>query len=527
MGLVLLIVGIVVPLLMAGTFVLGRHWQRRQDRADELSPVTRQHISLFQGEPLNEAEVELAKARLRGLLERGEVEAVEAGLRPGTHYVVQVRALAEIGTDQAGGILERQLHKRLTSDQVEQSWYWIDLANGLRSLNREQSLPHLLRCAEEAGELPLGHFFAAETVCFLGFSSYVRQAGTNRGRTALRLLHQALEGLRFGVQPHVVVEGRLGEVIERLWDERGDEVDPLVVRVFVEALRQLRRAPHTAALLEQETSEREAFEWQMSHVAALEPVLSDYVDEAPSYLCAGLARSEGPRQRDYLQALSDLRADAGPVVMALLTDRQFEYADEALELLTWSRDERVGGWLRDRAARHVPMARRARRRRHALPPLRPSSAEEVSYAAVLRALRGHPSPETEAFLLLAARDWDPTYRAAAVGSLGWWEPLDRPGVVACLQQARRDASPEVRRAARAAQARLGERQALHWYRQLFACEDLQRVHEAIHTIAAEGLTLLWPDLDALADSEDPEIAFHAREAVESLHEDRERGRPGL
>ena len=36
---------------------------------------------------------------------------------------------------------------------------------------------------------------------------------------------------------------------------------------------------------------------------------------------------------------------------------------------------------------------------------------------VLRALRGHGSPETEAFLVLAGNDWDPTYRHAAV-----WQP---------------------------------------------------------------------------------------------------------
>ena len=48
--------------------------------------------------------------------------------------------------------LKSQLQRRLTSDILEQSWYWIDLANGLRNLNREQSLPHLLRCAEAGGD---------------------------------------------------------------------------------------------------------------------------------------------------------------------------------------------------------------------------------------------------------------------------------------------------------------------------------------------------------------------------------------
>src|ERR1700688_4150889 len=183
------ILAVLLPLLMAACFLLGRHLQRRQAYQDELSPVSRQHIDLFQGGQLSEAAVESAKARFRDLLERGEVDIVEASLRAGMQYVVQVRALAELGTEDAGRILERQLHRRLTEDQIEQSWYWIDLANGLRSLNRSQSLPHLLRCAERAGDSPLGHFFAAETICFLGFSGYLRQNETPLGRAAMRVLH--------------------------------------------------------------------------------------------------------------------------------------------------------------------------------------------------------------------------------------------------------------------------------------------------------------------------------------------------
>src|SRR4051812_8386174 len=155
-----LILAVLLPMLMAAAFLLGRHLHRRQFLQDELSPVSRQHIDLFQGGQLSEAAVESTKARFRDLLERGEVEAVESSLRAGMQYVVQIRALAELGTDDAGRILERQLHRRLTDDQIEQSWYWIDLANGLRALNRVQSLPHLLRCAELAGDIPLGHFFA-------------------------------------------------------------------------------------------------------------------------------------------------------------------------------------------------------------------------------------------------------------------------------------------------------------------------------------------------------------------------------
>jgi hypothetical protein len=148
---------------------------------------------------------------------------------------------------------------------------------------------------------------------------------------------------------------------------------------------------------------------------------------------------------------------------------------------------------------------------------------EVHYQAVLRCLRGHPAAQTEALLLVAARDWDPTYRAAAVSSLGWWEPLQRNDVLLTLQSARRDANSEVKQAARAALARLGERQALLGFRQSLMSEDPQRVYETIQTIATEGLTLLWPDLDRLADMEQSDVAHHAREALERMGEDLEQG----
>jgi hypothetical protein len=519
MAILVLIMGILVPLLMGAAFLLGRHLHRRQYDAHDLSAVSRQHIDLFQGGQLSEAAVESAKSRFRELLERGEVEAVEASLRPGTQYVVQVRALAELGTDVAGRILERQLQRRLTDDQLEQSWYWIDLANGLRSLNRSQSLPHLLRCADSSAENPLGHFFAAETVCFLGFAGYVRQRGTPLGQAALRVLHRALEGLRCGVPPQMVPEARLGELIESLWDNRPSAADPLVVRVFLESQRVLRRAAHAEAALAGEGSEQEAFGWQMSRIAALEPALEDYLHEAPGALCQALPGATTAQQHDILLALADLRAEAGETLLPLLMEPGFLHVEPALEVLAWSRDSRVAPFLHEWVLRRVPMVRRAQVRRRAAPPRRPSTPSDVPYGTILRALRGHPSSQTEAFLLLAARDWDPTIRAAAVSSLGGWEPIQRAEVLLRLQDARRDPSAEVRHAARAALARLGERQALQWFRQGLANEDSQRLHETIQIVAVEGLMLLWPDLDRLADAEDADVAHHAREALERMSED--------
>jgi hypothetical protein len=519
-----LIMAVVVPMLTAAAFLLGRHFHRRPSRGDELSAVTRQHIDLFQGGQLNQNLVDAAKVRLRDLLERGEVAAVEAALRPGMQYVVHVRALAEIGTDDAGRILERQLQRRLTDDQMEQSWYWIDLASSLRALNREESLPHLLHCAETAGDIPLGHFFAAETVCFLGFAGYLRQPETSLGRAALRVLHRALEGLRYGVQPYVVMEARLGEIIENLWDHRPETAHPLVARVAAETVRLVRRAPHARAALAEEGAEREAFDLQMSRLSVLEPALVDYLDEVPRYLSRALPQARGQELRDLLLALNDLHAEAAVEAMPLLERPGFAWADLAVEVLTWSRNPKVGPWLCEWTRRRVSMTRRAQWRRRAIPPRRPSAPPDVPYRSVLRALRGHPSLETERFLLLAACDWDPTYRAAALSSLGWWEPICSADVLAGLQQGRRDPCSDVRQVARAALARLGERQALQWFRQALVGEETHRIHEAIQVVSAEGLTLLWPDLDRLADAEDPDIANHAREALERMSEDMDRRR---
>jgi hypothetical protein len=518
-----LIMAVLLPMLIAAAFLLGRHFQRRLHQLHDLSPVTRQHIDLFQGGQLNEAVVEAAKARYRDLLERGEVAAVEASLRPGMSYVFQVRALAEIGTDDAGRILERQLQRRLTDDQLEQSWYWIDLASSLRTIHREESLPHLLRCAEEAGEIPLGHYFAAETVCFLGFGGYLRHPNSPLGRSALRILHRAIEGLRYGVMPQMVAEARLGEVIEKLWDNRPERAHPQVARLALETLRLLRRQEHLGASLADERAEQEAFDWQMSHLAALEPLLADYVEEAPRQLAAKLGRATADERAEILSALDDLRAEAGAEIIALIA-QGCEDPEAAIDVLTWSKDVRVGPWLRDWICRRVPLLRRAQRRKRAFPPRRSVIPDDVPYRAALRALRGHPSAETEAFLILASRDWDPTYRAAAVSSMGWWEPVNRRAVLECLADGRRDPSLDVRQAARAALARLGERQALQWFRQALTAENPQHLHEAIQLVAAEGLTLLWPDLDRLADADDPDVANHVRESLERLCEDMDRGR---
>ncbi|HEY1375144.1 MAG TPA: hypothetical protein VGF55_00030, partial [Gemmataceae bacterium] len=92
-----------------------------------------------------------------------------------------------------------------------------------------------------------------------------------------------------------------------------------------------------------------------------------------------------------------------------------------------------------------------------------------------------------------------------------------------LRTGRDDGSGDVRLAAEAALARLGERRALQFFRQTLVGESDTPVPEAVRRVAAEGLTWLWPELDVLADADDPEVAHHAREAVEQLREELDGG----
>ncbi len=520
----LMLAPILLPLLFLAAYLLRRFWQHWRFSTDTLSPVSRQHFEIFQTGELNESAVERVKRRLRVLFENGGEIAVEKSLRPGTQFIYQVRALAEIGTDAAGRILERQLHRRLSDNHLDQAWYWIDLAASLRVLNRQESLAHLLRCSEGARESPLGHYFAAETICFLGFAGYLRHSETPGGQAALRLLHRAVEGLRFGVSPQLILEARMGEIVEAMWDSRPTGAAILHVRIVQESLRLLRRAPHLKAVLNEETAVEETLDWQLSRISSLESGFRDFLKEAPAMLLAQAPTARGAALADLLHALNDLRVDAAAELLPLVQRPVCEQRDRMIEVLRWSRDPRVPVWLRNYAREQVPMEKRAQARCQAEMPRRPSIAAAIPFRAILHCLRGHPSVETERFLMLACQDWDPVVRVAALGSLGWWEPLLNSDMRDCLAKCRRDPSPEVRQTARAALARLGERASLHWFRQALLADDPHQVAESAHVIANEGLTLLWPELDRLVDTDNPDLALHAREAVEQMAEEMEQSR---
>src|SRR5262249_25573592 len=160
--------------------------------------------------------------------------------------------------------------------------------------------------------------------------------------------------------------------------------------------------PHARSAVPEEVADREGFDLQMSRLSVLEPVLTDYLEEAPRELRAALPRAHGQDLKDTLQALLDLHAEAGPAVIELLEQPGgCAEAELAVELLTWSRDARVGLWLRSWMGRQVSPVRRAQWRRRPSAPRRPSVPAEIPYRAALRALRGHASADTERFLLQA------------------------------------------------------------------------------------------------------------------------------
>lgn len=517
---ILLWIGLVLfVLISAGAW---RWWLTRRDVTNEpLSIVSRQHIDLYNGGQLDETELSQAKSRFALWLSENQAERIEASLVSGLSYAVRVRALAELGTEEACDILEKQLGKTITDDPVEQAWYWIDIAHCLRMLAHDESLPVLLERVALEDDFPLVHFYASEVVTFSHFSDYLKDYPDRLGEAAVRILYRAFEGLRCGISAQIVGEARLGEMLESIWDGHQLTVQSLLVRLFSEVLRHQRRAGQYAADLAEEHFEQEAYQLQVSRIASVEDQITEYLKQARSILPDRMPSVNQHELREWLIAIQELRADAGESLLALLRNTpNLPQLQDAILALGWSKSQEVAEYLRHTASRLLPHK-----------PPRPAwkiwvgqDADDQSHiaAAALIALRHHPSMETEQLILAGARSADTLIRSSAISSLGWWEPLRRKTVLMYLQDGRYDSDGEVRHAARAALARLGERQALQWFRQGLASENRHIVLDSIQAIADEGITLLWPELDRLVDEEEPELASCAREALEQMQEELER-----
>lgn len=516
-----LVVSTVACMVLAGTLALAlvRMIRRRPGSGHgELSPVCRQHFDLFQGEPIDEQAVEREGKRLGRLLSEGNMAAAEAAIRPGLRFVLQTRALADLGTLAAGRLLERQLDRRLSEDPLESIWYLLDLASALRALNRSQALPALLRLADETpADLPLASYFAAEVCGFIGYGGLLKDRSHPQGHRARRVLRRALEGLRQGLDPSRLVESRLGELVEFHWDSDPSPDDPDSVRLLAEALRIARRVPAYEAFLPEAEEAREAWQLQTSRLTVLETAISHFLVGCVGPLASRLPTEDADLELRILQALDDIRADAARWLIPLLSAHVIRNREFATSLLSRSRDDGTARFLGMWIHGHIDLHHRAKLRRAPAPATADTPA--FPYEAALRSLKGHASPEVEELLLLAACDPEPGVRAAAVSSLGWQEPIALDRVRTSLATARTDREARVRFAARAALARLGERASLEVFRKGLASTDPHQALLSIHAVAEENLTLLWPEVDARADAPDAIVAHHAREALALLSEE--------
>ncbi|HUR53676.1 MAG TPA: HEAT repeat domain-containing protein [Gemmataceae bacterium] len=477
-----------------------RWWLTRPIAARPLvSAVDRQHRHLQAGGLIGETTFEATKARLHTLLANGRTADVENELRAGLDYAVQVRALAEIGTADAGRVLENQLSRTLSRDPVEQSWYWVDVASGLRRLNRIDALPAVLKCADAAAELPQGVVLAAEAVAFPNYPSTLHDLSSANGKSALRALARAARGCREGaIDPSVMVRAGIGDHLGAVSETAPAGADPWATAAVLEAERVFRRMGHWSKHIAPDA--RPLAERQGVRLWTSVARRAEWLGGAAQRLIGRFPSAPADEQGAMLRCLEDLRADVVGLFPAL-PDRRVPWWTDAVKALTWAKSRTVGPVLAGYAATLLSS--------------RKSTARVIT---LLTAMRGHRLAEVERVLVAAATAANPTVRRAALASLGWTDPFDTAAVVRVSRLGRIDTNPAVRRAAGGALARFGDRAALKDYADSLANDEPSVRVAAALSAGEEGLTWLWPDLDTLADSPDAETALAATEALERLRE---------
>lgn len=462
--------------------------------------VDRQHRHLAAGGRVGETAVAAAAARFAALLDSGRLAEVERELRPGLAFAVQVRALARVGTPAAGLVLERQLTRRLSPDPVEQAWYWADVAAGLRQVRHTSALAAVLRCVDAAAGLPAGYVLAAEALAFPNFPSALRDVTTPLGRAALRALGTVARGCRDRVLDLAAgLRDGLGDRLADVSETAPTYSDPDLTLVMLEAERFYRRAIGWSRHLS--GAERELVGQSGFRLSCSATRRSEWLAGAARRLVERFSLATDDERVALLRGLVELRAEVAPL-FTRLPDPRDGWWPAAVAALTWSHSPAVGSLLTERAAQWWG----CRRLRPRLGPL-------------LAALRGHPGPRAERLLVEVAERADPELRAVAVGALGWWPPYHPGAVLHVLHAARRHADEQVRSAAVAALARLGERAALdEVYAGLKAEEPALRL-AAFDRIAREQLSWFWPDVQEAAET--PGNGEVGLAAVEALHRLRE------
>ena len=515
----MLVPALLLVTLTLGALVLAIRKARRAApptptaRVDRLEYLPTPHLNAVPQPP---PALEVAHASRSGALALNAPAAPR--VRPGHRCVEEVRKRCHADFHGALNFLEGQLNRRVSDDPLEQSRYLIDLAEGLRGLNLHESVPALLRRADDALDLPLGDAYAGEVASFAAFAEYLHDPLTPEGQAALRVLRVAMEGVRTGRVPAAVYsEAAFGDSVRRLSENCPDAVNPRLVLAAVEALRHARRSFHTRPGFRDDPMRRQTVRWQQCFLKDAEPVLREYLHDIAGDLTRLLDGTHGRARREILAALAELQADTDDAALTLLGEPHFADRPAALRCLRWSKSPLAPSALCGIARHALTGERSARWLRRLGVGRKPVPADEVR--AALWALRGHPCEEAERVLLHYAGRPEAEWRAAAFQSLGWWEPLRRGEVLHAVRAAKQDPHAEVRRSALAAAARLGEVSALQTLRELLYRETPASVLDAVRLCAAEGLSWLWPELDQLTESDDPAVAAEAWEAIERLREE--------
>ena len=487
-----------------------------------VTPFSHQHFEIFQSEEIDPVHLESVQIGLGNRLEVESPEEIAGDLKTDTQFLFQTEALAQIGTEKAAETLVCALHRKLGEDSLEKAWVLYDLVRALKSLHHADAIEELLiQIVQMPRENPLAFYCAAEMVGFPGFWRHFSLDNTHpptfkKTNHAWSVLLAAIEGFRFGVHSRLISDSHIGEILETLWSTLPNRYEPEFLLCLGEAFRLTKRAN----LLHRQigdAEDAEPLDWQLSRIEALEELLNENQSEALHCLVQCVCGSDAGKRRTALAAIVRLRWDTGHHLARLLTMKPFPPDTDLLFpalCLTKNRN-----WF--------PEVIKLLKRLAGKPPS--TKREDEENASVLRhvldLLRQFPGGHTEKILLLCAKSTDPAMRRAAVRNLGWWEPVDRTTVLGTLRKsAAMEKTGEVRLAAKAALARLGERKSLNSLRSLLFSEDIAKVHLGIHTVGNEGVSLLWPDLDQLMDSEDEEVSYHAWEATEKLGFQSELGR---
>jgi len=503
-------------ILMAGLYGWFRWRNLRKKEEPTVSPFSQQHFEHFQGEELDSSLLERHLADLRSALSNHTPQNIAERTRLDLEFLYRVEALASLGTEQAAQVLYHLAERKLGSDPMEKAWVLHDLIRALKALHCGDALQMLMSQATSLSrDNPLVYYCAVEIIAFPGFGRVLLGRPNDRDRRmGWQILRLALDGFRFGVHSRLLADCRLGDLLENLLDQPGIPDDPDFLIATAAAARLARRTPLLRRQLEGDSNDVEALSWQMAKIDAVEQTLELESPRIRKHLVRlALSRDEFAREK-ALRAIAELRIDTGNELLGLLKDPTPGDLHLIFEALGHAKGDKVLSQLLGFLTQSQVLSKAGWR--EAGKDQQNDSNARDAICAILEILKRHPGKQAETILIACCSLRNPKIRKAAISSLGWWEPLDRPGVLSLLKRSVSDSKPEVRWAAKAALARLGERKSLNFLRQLLFSEDLSKVHLGIQTVGNEGISLLWPDLDQLMDSEEEDISYHAWEATEKL-----------